>query len=667
MATGSSYSAVPLDATAAQVDDADGVASETAQLRTEEGTSVGEEAGRPKSSLLRNPLTWLVLLLACVAAAESYSALLLYAKPDWWPLGSNETKALSAVVTGPSVLCSAICRWPWQPTSADPSPSSSLPALRADNREQVYGRYHLHGADEFLCPSNFRNLADVLLSFPLSAHVMFAFNEDPELTVPSFVDPAFHACLPPAPIVYAQTQECRGGQPPANPGELPCPWNFNCPLLFHANSSYVRAPVILITGQSDYSMGQFCGLAINPTTQEASPNLIHWFGQNHDMPDHPRTTGLPIGLNCFDHSPAIRRALTERWMWGRLGQCYAEADVELVKAWVTNDTTALVEKYMWEVDASKRASSSLDREGVLSTLTAMSVHQPSAQLDSFFADMNRNWTNVDAEQEKDKLQALAALMTERNAKASTAPTLLLSSGGPASLLPQLRCSALMATLSTASRPPLSADGDSFTAASAASYHTAVNVLNARECLSTGPCKLAVANFGPTSSRRHGIWQALCGEDSSNPHNADWLACNKHSMSYSGLLGTYRNLSQYLYWLSPQGNGYDSHRTWEALYLGAVPVMERTSITRHLFHDADLPVLLVDDMTRLSKQTLLAHLPRFFNISRDYARRKLHLDYWKALIVGKQREWRQARAAAEQELWANATERRCWGERPKWMH
>ena len=676
MAKGSSYSAVPLDATAAQVDDADSGATETAQLRTEEGSSVGEEAGQPGSSLLGRPSTWLILLLAWVAAAESYPTVVFLAGfiyPPASPRWADASCAQDVVVAGPSVLCSAICRWPWQPTSASPplSSNSSAPApapgLRADNREQVYEKYHQFGMDEFVCPSNFRHLADVLLSFPLKAHARYAFDEEPELTVPLFGDPSLHACLPPGPIVYAQTEDCRGGELPAEPGEMPCPWYSSCSQLFHNGSSYVRAPLILLTGQSDYSMGQFCGLAIDPTSQQASPNLIHWFGQNPNMPEHPRATGLPIGLNCFEHGRSVRRVLTERWMSGRLGQCYAEADARVVKGWVTDDTLALVEKYLWEVDAARRASSSLDREGVLSALTVMSAHQPSAQLDSFFADMNQHWTNVDAEQEKDKLQALAALMAERHANTSAALTQLVSTPNSASLVPQLQCSALVPTLSTSSRPLLSLNGDSFTAASAASYHTALNVLNARECLSTGPCKLAVANFGPTHPRRNDIWQTLCGEDSSNPHNADWLTCLKHSGSYAELPATYHNLSQYLYWLSPQGNGYDSHRTWEALYLGAVPVMERLPITRHLFHDADLPVLLVDDMTRLSKQTLLAHLPRFFNISRDYARRKLHLDYWKALIVGKQREWRQAQAVAEQERWANLTERRCWGERPKWMH
>lgn len=44
-------------------------------------------------------------------------------------------------------------------------------------------------------------------------------------------------------------------------------------------------------------------------------------------------------------------------------------------------------------------------------------------------------------------------------------------------------------------------------------------------------------------------------------------------------------------ISPPGNGADCHRTWEALYLGAVPIVLRTYWP---FEHIDLPVLVVDD-------------------------------------------------------------------------
>jgi hypothetical protein len=53
-------------------------------------------------------------------------------------------------------------------------------------------------------------------------------------------------------------------------------------------------------------------------------------------------------------------------------------------------------------------------------------------------------------------------------------------------------------------------------------------------------------------------------------------------------------------LSPPGNGPDCHRTWEAIYLGAIPVVQRGSIASSLI--AKLPVLELD---RIEDVLLLA--------------------------------------------------------------
>ena len=46
--------------------------------------------------------------------------------------------------------------------------------------------------------------------------------------------------------------------------------------------------------------------------------------------------------------------------------------------------------------------------------------------------------------------------------------------------------------------------------------------------------------------------------------------------------------------SPAGNGIDCHRTWEALYLGAVPVVLRSEY----FGESNWPVLVVDSWSEL---------------------------------------------------------------------
>ena len=49
-------------------------------------------------------------------------------------------------------------------------------------------------------------------------------------------------------------------------------------------------------------------------------------------------------------------------------------------------------------------------------------------------------------------------------------------------------------------------------------------------------------------------------------------------------------------LSPPGNGPDCHRTWEAIYLGAIPIVHASAWP---FKDFDLPVIVLEDWENLS--------------------------------------------------------------------
>ena len=60
------------------------------------------------------------------------------------------------------------------------------------------------------------------------------------------------------------------------------------------------------------------------------------------------------------------------------------------------------------------------------------------------------------------------------------------------------------------------------------------------------------------------------------------------------------LRRSLFVISPSGNGPDCHRTWEAIYLGCVPVVLRSSLSEEF--TTNLPILAVD------------HWSDFFNLS-----------------------------------------------------
>lgn len=85
---------------------------------------------------------------------------------------------------------------------------------------------------------------------------------------------------------------------------------------------------------------------------------------------------------------------------------------------------------------------------------------------------------------------------------------------------------------------------------------------------------------------------------------------------------------YAFVLSPDGNGPDAHRTWEALALGCVPVVKRNFMSAFL---GDLPVIVVDDWREISapflRRALAALDARKFNFA------KLYLEHWRKLIRG----------------------------------
>ena len=89
------------------------------------------------------------------------------------------------------------------------------------------------------------------------------------------------------------------------------------------------------------------------------------------------------------------------------------------------------------------------------------------------------------------------------------------------------------------------------------------------------------------------------------------------------------LNRYGFVASPPGNGTDCHRTWEALYLGVVPILKRS-----LFYSffPDLPALFVDDWNEVTQwdEAFLAK-SRALLSPRIESTPYLRFDHWSELI------------------------------------
>lgn len=53
------------------------------------------------------------------------------------------------------------------------------------------------------------------------------------------------------------------------------------------------------------------------------------------------------------------------------------------------------------------------------------------------------------------------------------------------------------------------------------------------------------------------------------------------------------LSKYKFCICPQGNGVDTHRVWECLYVKTVPIMLKTEFSKIIVEHYKLPVILLD--------------------------------------------------------------------------
>lgn len=84
-----------------------------------------------------------------------------------------------------------------------------------------------------------------------------------------------------------------------------------------------------------------------------------------------------------------------------------------------------------------------------------------------------------------------------------------------------------------------------------------------------------------------------------------------------------NLYHHPFVVCPEGNGIDTHRVWECLYMKTIPVVIR-NINNSFY--ADLPILFIDDWDELSEKFLHDNYMRIVN--ETWNTQKLDFDWWK---------------------------------------
>lgn len=104
----------------------------------------------------------------------------------------------------------------------------------------------------------------------------------------------------------------------------------------------------------------------------------------------------------------------------------------------------------------------------------------------------------------------------------------------------------------------------------------------------------------------------------------WVTYIKDRITFKDYIST---LKDYRYVISPEGNGIDCHRTWEAIYMGVIPIVKR-SVAMESFKD--LPILIIDNYSCLTEDLLNRSYEDVFKKDRE----KATMSYWKRVILEK---------------------------------
>jgi hypothetical protein len=101
-----------------------------------------------------------------------------------------------------------------------------------------------------------------------------------------------------------------------------------------------------------------------------------------------------------------------------------------------------------------------------------------------------------------------------------------------------------------------------------------------------------------------------------------------TLEKNGILNTYtdnyfEDLPKYKFVISPEGNGIDCHRHYEALMAGCIPIVEYNDHIQHKYQGC--PILYTKDYTEITEEYLSKKYEEMIDTEYDFSR--LMLDHY----------------------------------------
>lgn len=102
----------------------------------------------------------------------------------------------------------------------------------------------------------------------------------------------------------------------------------------------------------------------------------------------------------------------------------------------------------------------------------------------------------------------------------------------------------------------------------------------------------------------------------------FFTCNYKKHPKSNFENYIKELSEHYFCLSPNGNGIDCHKTWEALYLNTIPIVTESVVTTKL--SKKYPLFIIDKWENFNKYTNLLTIDTYKSMISKYDFKDLYI-------------------------------------------
>jgi hypothetical protein len=109
---------------------------------------------------------------------------------------------------------------------------------------------------------------------------------------------------------------------------------------------------------------------------------------------------------------------------------------------------------------------------------------------------------------------------------------------------------------------------------------------------------------------------------------NWVSMGIEDRSIAGRKLFLEEVRNHTFVFCPRGVGYDTHRLWETLYMGSIPIVKRCLA---LAGFSDLPILFVDDWSEINERFLIRKYEEFCLKKPKWDLTKLKVGYWINMI------------------------------------